>query len=83
MTGFEVFLGFFVFGVLLAALVKLLEKLAAVAKTAIVNFVSTIIAVFGAVLGITLLAGTEASAAVAIAVPAAATVAKMRASTGF
>jgi len=83
MTGIDVFLGIVVFGVLFIALGKLLEGLAAVAKGAFVNFVSTLIVVFGAVLGFALLAGTEASAAVAIAVPAAATVAKMRAAVHF
>ena len=83
MTGGEIFGAIFVFFVICAVLEWLLKKLAAIAEYAVANFVSTILVVGGVVMGIALLAGNEASAAVAIAVPAATTVAKMRLTTGF
>ncbi len=83
MTGGEIFGAIFVFFVIFAVLEWLLKQLAAIAEYAVANFVSTVLVVGGVVMGIALLAGSEASAAVAIAVPAATTVAKMRLTAGF
>ncbi|MCT4555739.1 MAG: hypothetical protein N4A53_13715 [Pelagimonas sp.] len=58
-----------------------LQFLVSVFKFAVANFISTVLVVGGAIMGFGLLAG-EASAAMAIAVPASMTVAKMRLSTG-
>lgn len=74
-----------VFGIVFVFLawlvMALIEGLLKFMEHAAVNFISTILVVGGIILGLGLLAG-EASAAVALAIPASTAVAKMRLATG-
>ncbi len=76
----EFFVGIFLFVVLLKVTKAILEELIKIIGKVAVSTLSTALVVGGILLALGLLAG-EASAAVAIAVPASMAVAKMRLST--
>lgn len=77
----ELILGAIAFVLLAFVAIKILEFLVKLAGQIAANFISTILLVGGVIFGFALFATGEASAAVAIAVPASVAVAKMRIAT--